>query len=69
MVHTGQLFFDDALTASVYEASAPYETRPTGFTTNGADGIFAQEGSSQAILAMKRRGDGFVGSITMGVTA
>jgi hypothetical protein len=67
VVHTGQLFFDDALTASVYQAAAPYDTRPTAFTTNASDGIFAQEGSSPATLTMKRRGDGFVGSMTMGI--
>ena len=64
-VHTGQLFFDDSVTASVYEANAPYNTRPTASTTDAADNIYQQAGGSQAILAMKEQGSGYLGSITM----
>ena len=68
-VHTGQLFFDDTLTAGVYRANAPYDSRPTGYTTDAADGIYQQAGGSQAILSMKRQDGGYLGTITMGVKA
>ena len=41
-VHTGQLFFDDSLTASVYQKNAPYDTRPATDTTNASDNIYQQ---------------------------
>jgi protocatechuate 3,4-dioxygenase beta subunit len=66
-VHTGQLFFDDSLTASVYQKNAPYDTRPTADTTNASDNIYQQAGAAQAILGMKRQGSGYGGTMTMGV--
>jgi hypothetical protein len=66
-VHTGQLFFDVSLTASVYRDNAPYDARPTADTTNESDGIFQQAGAAQAILPMRRQGSGYAGSTTMGV--
>jgi protocatechuate 3,4-dioxygenase beta subunit len=68
-LHTGQLFLDDSQTASVYEANAPYNTRPTTSTTDATDNIYRQAGGSQAILAMQTRGSGYLGSIDMGVNA
>jgi protocatechuate 3,4-dioxygenase beta subunit len=65
--HTGQLFFDDALTASVYEAE-PYAERGEPDTPSDADGIYAQsEGST--IVAVERAGDGYAGTVTLGVRA
>ena len=66
-LHTGQLFFDDSLTARVYQENAPYDTRSTADTTNPSDNIYQQAGAAQAILAMKRQGSGYVGTMTMGV--
>jgi protocatechuate 3,4-dioxygenase beta subunit len=68
-LHTGQLFFDDSLTRSVYEANAPYDTRPTPDQSDSTDGIYQQAGGSQAILNMRKQGTGYVGTITMGVKA
>jgi protocatechuate 3,4-dioxygenase beta subunit len=65
-VHTGQLFFDDALTTTVYRATAPYDTRPVADTTNQNDGIYRQ-GGAQSTLAVRRQGSGYLGTITMGV--
>jgi protocatechuate 3,4-dioxygenase beta subunit len=67
IVHTGQLFFDDALTAKVYGASAPYDARPDPDTTNATDNIYQQAGASRAILTMTPGGGGYVGSIIMGI--
>ena len=65
--HTGQLFFDDAFTASVY-AAEPYAERGQPDTPNDADGIYAQsEGST--IVAVERAGDGYAGAVTLGVRA
>jgi protocatechuate 3,4-dioxygenase beta subunit len=63
--HTGQLFFDDAFTASVY-ATEPYAGRGTPDTSNDADQIYAQsEGST--IVAVEPAGDGYAGAVTLGV--
>lgn len=67
IVHTGQLFFDDALTASVFTSTAPYDQRGEPDITDSADNIFSQAGASGAVLAMKRRGSGYLGTLTMGV--
>lgn len=66
-VHTGQLFFDDSLTSSVYRANAPYDSRGEPDTTNATDSVYKQAGASGAILAMKRQGTGYLGTMTMGV--
>jgi protocatechuate 3,4-dioxygenase beta subunit len=63
--HTGQLFFDDAFSASVY-AAEPYAERGAPDTPNDADSIFAQsEGST--IVAVERAGDAYAGAVTLGV--
>jgi protocatechuate 3,4-dioxygenase beta subunit len=67
VVHTGQLFFGDTLTSSVYRATAPYNTRPVADTTDTTDMIYQQAGGSQAILDMKKQGSGYLGTITMGI--
>jgi protocatechuate 3,4-dioxygenase beta subunit len=66
VVHTGQLYFADPLTASVYRAQ-PYRARAAARDTfNSTDAIF-QDGGRQSMLRMKHSGHGFVGSITLGV--
>ena len=65
VVHTGQLYFSDTLTDSVYTRS-PYNRRPNRDTRNAQDMIY-QSGGRQSTLTVKRKGAGYVGSIVMGV--
>lgn len=65
VVHTGQLFFPDALTDTVYR-NAPYSSRPSRETRNAADSIFVN-GGKRSVLALRKNGSRYVGSITMGV--
>ena len=63
--YTGQLFFDEEVTAAVYEAE-PYATRPTPDTTNSADGIFGQSGGA-TIVTLTRDAESASGAVTLGV--
>jgi protocatechuate 3,4-dioxygenase beta subunit len=65
VVHTGQLFFNDAVTDTAYRVK-PYTSRPNRTTRNADDSIYVN-GGSRSLLALKRRSSGYVGSITMGV--
>ena len=65
VVHTGQFFFSDTLTDSVYKKT-PYSKRPNRDTRNAADSIY-RNGGSKSMLAVKRSKTGYVGTITMGV--
>jgi protocatechuate 3,4-dioxygenase beta subunit len=65
VVHTGQLYFSDAVTDAVYERS-PYDARPDRTTRNAADSIY-RNGGRRSTLKLVRRGSAYVGSITMGV--
>jgi protocatechuate 3,4-dioxygenase beta subunit len=65
VVHTGQLFFADGLTRAVYKA-APYASRGNPDLTNAQDSIFVNGGKS-GLLAVKKNGAGYIGSIAMGV--
>jgi protocatechuate 3,4-dioxygenase beta subunit len=65
VVHTGQLFFPDSLTDNVYRA-APYVSRGTRSSRNADDSIFVN-GGKRSILALKKSGAGYIGSISMGV--
>jgi protocatechuate 3,4-dioxygenase beta subunit len=64
-VHTGQLFFADEVTASVY-AQAPYSARSGPDRLNADDDIFAQSGGT-TIVAVTSEGDGYAGAVTLGV--
>jgi protocatechuate 3,4-dioxygenase beta subunit len=64
-VHTGQLYFDEAVTRTVY-GRAPYDSRGEPTTTNASDGLYAA-GGEQSTLALLRQGDGYVGRMTLGV--
>lgn len=66
VVHTGQLFFPDALTDAVYRR-APYNRRPGRTTRNATDSIF-RNGGSRSMLRLARAGTGYVASIAMGVS-
>ena len=67
VVHTGQLFFSDALTDAVYRRS-PYSKRPNRTTRNADDAIFVN-GGSRSMLRVRKQGAGYSGAITMGVHA
>ena len=57
---TSQLYFDDALTDTVY-AQPPYNSRGRRDTTNQRDGIFAQ-GGTQLLLPVTPDGSGYAGT-------
>lgn len=65
-VHTGQLFFDDAVSSKVY-GDSDYG-RGDQDTPGSADGIRQQAGDA-SILALTKKGDGYVGKLTLGVQA
>ena len=65
VVHTGQLYFPDALTDTRLRAS-PYRGDRTGATRNAADSIY-RNGGKRSTLKLAKSGSGYVGSITMGV--
>jgi protocatechuate 3,4-dioxygenase beta subunit len=65
VVHTGQLFFSDALTQTVYKA-APYASRGNPDVANASDSIFVN-GGRRSLLNVKKSGAGYVGAIAMGV--
>jgi protocatechuate 3,4-dioxygenase beta subunit len=65
VVHTGQLYFSDAVTDAVYTRS-PYTTRPNRTTRNVADSIY-RNGGKRSTLKLVRNGSAYTGSITMGV--
>ena len=64
-VHTGQLYFDDGVSREVY-ARPPYNTRSGQWLTNSQDGIY-RSGGAQSTLTVRQDGDGYVGSITLGL--
>ena len=66
VVHTGQLYFPDALTDAVYRKQ-PYSSRPNRDVRNAADSIF-RNGGSESLLSVKKNGAGvYVATIMMGV--
>ena len=65
VVHTGQFFFPDAVTAQAYKA-APYASRGNPDQLNAQDSIFVN-GGKRSMLAVKKSGAGYVGSIALGV--
>jgi protocatechuate 3,4-dioxygenase beta subunit len=66
VVHTGQLFFSDALTDRVYR-NAPYNKRPNRSTRNANDSIFVNGGRRSMLAVSRRTAGGYLGKITMGV--
>ena len=65
VVHTGQLFFPDALSDRVYRA-APYKARGNADMPNAADAIY-RNGGSRSLLRPVKSGMGYVGSMVMGL--
>ena len=66
VVHTGQLFFSDTLTDTVYQAS-PYSARPNRDMRNANDSIFVNGGSKSLLAVTSNAAGGYIGAITMGV--
>jgi protocatechuate 3,4-dioxygenase beta subunit len=66
-VHTGQLFFDDAVTDEAYKAS-PYNKRGSRDQRNANDGIY-QGGGQASTLKPTKSGNGYSATMTMGVQA
>lgn len=67
--HTGQLFFDDALTEEVFATEAYARSSEEGKIGNEEDNIFGEHGDEPGFL-MQVSGsvaDGLVGTITVGV--
>jgi protocatechuate 3,4-dioxygenase beta subunit len=65
VVHTGQLYFPDAVTDAVY-ARGPYNRRPNRNPRNAGDSIY-RNGGKRSTLKLQRKGSAYTGSITMGV--
>jgi len=65
VVHTGQLYFSDAVTDAVYRR-IPYNQRPNRDPKNASDSIY-RNGGKRSTLKLARSGSSYVGSITMGV--
>ena len=62
---TSQLYFDEQVTAAVYQ-TAPYASRSGRDTFNDGDGIFSGAGE-RALLTLAKEGDGYRGVITLAV--
>jgi protocatechuate 3,4-dioxygenase beta subunit len=60
---TSQLYFDEQVTAAVYQ-TAPYASRSGRDTFNDGDGIFSGAGE-RALLTLAKEGDGYRGVITL----
>jgi protocatechuate 3,4-dioxygenase beta subunit len=65
VVHTGQFFFNDALTDAVYK-QPPYSSRGGRDTRNAADSIY-RNGGSRSMLKVTKTALGYRAGITMGV--
>jgi protocatechuate 3,4-dioxygenase beta subunit len=64
-VHTGQLFFDEAVTNDVYR-TAPYSDRPGPDVPNESDAIFTQSRGA-TIVSVRPASDGYTGTVTLGI--
>ncbi len=65
-VHTGQLFFEDETSAAVYAEAEPYAERGQPDQLNADDQIYGQSGGT-TIVAVEPSGDGYTGTVTLGV--
>jgi protocatechuate 3,4-dioxygenase beta subunit len=68
--HTGQLFFNDATSTSVFKL-APYAKDSAGRVLNSADRVYMQQGGSKCEVKLKQRGatlaKGFTGTVALAV--
>lgn len=67
VVHTRQLYFNDAVTDTVYR-KAPYRARGARTTRNADDSIFRNGGSRSQVRLAKDADGGYIATIAMGVT-
>ncbi|GAA3797871.1 intradiol ring-cleavage dioxygenase [Streptomyces phyllanthi] len=69
-IHTGQLFFDEAVTRSVATVS-PYSTNTVPRTTLAQDSIYDDGGAASGLLTLTALGSspsaGYAGTLTVGV--
>ncbi len=71
VVHTGQVFFNEAITAAVYK-QAPYSSHGPVDTPHARDMIFTQAGGSRAVVRLSKRprsARGYLGRIVIGVAS
>ena len=66
VLHTGQLFFPETLTDTVYRRT-PYNRRPGRDTRNATDSIF-RNGGSKSMLKLAKTRTGYTARIAMGVS-
>jgi protocatechuate 3,4-dioxygenase beta subunit len=69
VVHTGQVFFNEAITVAVYK-QAPYSGHGRPDTSHARDMIYAQAGGSRAVVRLSKRpagARGYLGRIVIGV--
>jgi protocatechuate 3,4-dioxygenase beta subunit len=66
VVHTGQLYFPDAVTDAVYR-NEPYSSRQSRDVRNASDAIFRNGGSKSLVSVKKNSAGVYVGTIMMGV--
>jgi protocatechuate 3,4-dioxygenase beta subunit len=64
-VHTGQMFFDEAVNDAVYSAAA-YAGRAGRRTMNAQDGIY-RDGGAQSMVVVATNGDGYTGTMVIGI--
>ncbi len=65
VVHTGQLYFSDAVTDAVYKRS-PYNRRPNRTPRNAGDSIY-RNGGKRSTLRLVKKGSAYAGAIIMGI--
>jgi protocatechuate 3,4-dioxygenase beta subunit len=66
-VHTGQLYFDEALNTEVYR-TAPYSAKTGNRVLNAADGIY-RNGGAASLLAVSAADAGYLGQKTLVVSS
>jgi protocatechuate 3,4-dioxygenase beta subunit len=68
--HTGQLFFDDAISGQVY-LLAPYTSDTAARVLDPADSVYTEQGGSKSLVKLSLLGatvaNGFLGTVTLGV--
>lgn len=62
---TSQIYFDESITDQVYTQAA-YSGRGERDTTNAGDGIF-QDGGDQMLLRLTQDGEGYLGTLDLGL--
>jgi protocatechuate 3,4-dioxygenase beta subunit len=67
VVHTGQIFFDDAVADEIYASNTAYGKAASRGLRNARDGIFRQAGG--VISPVTKEGSGYASAIVMAVRA